>query len=68
MLKYYESSSLLFEFLAIPKNSKKHWNDNSSWTMAKFMHLRGYAQASKVIMGVVYYVVLNCDEISIVDK
>jgi len=36
--------------------------------IGKIHALRGYAQASKAIVGVAYYVVLNCDEVSIVDN
>jgi hypothetical protein len=45
MLKYYKTLSLLFEFPAIPKNNKKHWSDNSSWAMAKFMQEFMHMQA-----------------------
>jgi hypothetical protein len=34
----YQSLKLLFEFLAVPKNNKKHWSDSDGWTMAKFIH------------------------------
>jgi hypothetical protein len=32
----YETLKLLFKFLQVLKNSKKHWSDNSGWTMVKF--------------------------------
>lgn len=34
----YETLRLLFEFLTILKNSKKHWTNNVGWQMAKSMH------------------------------
>lgn len=27
-----------FKFMQVPKNIEKHWNDNSNWTVAEFMH------------------------------
>jgi hypothetical protein len=29
---------MLFEFLAIPRNRRKHWTNTSSWQMVEFMH------------------------------
>ncbi len=34
----YEALRPLFQFLQVPKNNKKHRNDNFGWTMVKFMH------------------------------
>jgi hypothetical protein len=59
----YEALKLLFKFLQVLKNSKKHWNDNYSWTMVEFMH----QEVLKVTMAT-HYVALNCDEVSIVDN
>jgi hypothetical protein len=37
MLKY-DAMRPMYEFLAVPKTSKKHWSDNSKWTIIEFMH------------------------------
>ncbi len=50
------------------KNSKKHSrNDNSSWTMEKFMH-QDVMEATRATMGAIWYVVLSCDEMFIIDN
>jgi hypothetical protein len=33
-MQEYEIIRPLYEFLVALKNSKKHWNDSSNWTMA----------------------------------
>jgi len=38
-MQKYEAIRQLYEFLVMLKNSKKHLgNENSGWTMEKFMH------------------------------
>jgi hypothetical protein len=61
-MQEYEAIRPLSEFLAMPKYSKKHWNDSSSWTMVEFMHYE-VMKATKVAMEVVCYVVLSCDDV-----
>ncbi len=34
----YEAIKPLYEFLVVPTTNKKHWSDNSRWTIAKFIH------------------------------
>jgi hypothetical protein len=63
----YEALKHLFQFLRVLENNKKHWSDNFSWTMLEFMH-QEVMKATKATMGVVQYVVLNCEEMSIVDN
>jgi len=36
----------------MPTTSKKHWNDNSRWTIAKFMHQK-VLQATRVVIGAI---------------
>jgi len=31
----YESLQLMYEFLVMPKISKRHWNDNLGWTIGE---------------------------------
>ncbi len=59
----YETSKPLFKFLQVLKNNKKHWSDNSSWTMVEFMH-----QEVWKVTRATHYVAFNCDEVSIVDN
>jgi hypothetical protein len=66
-MQEYEAIRPLDELLAMPKNSKKHWIDSSSWTMIEFMH-HEVMRATRVTMEVVRYVVLSCDDVSIVDN
>jgi hypothetical protein len=63
----YEATTPLYEFLAMPKNSKKHWNDSSNWIIVEFMH-HEMMKATKVTMEVVWYVALSCDNVSTVDN
>ncbi len=63
----YESLRLLFDFLVVPKNSKKHQNDSFNWTMAKFMH-QVMMKAIKVVVEVTHYIVLSCNEVSTIDN
>jgi hypothetical protein len=50
-MEKYEAIKPLYEFLIVPKNSKKHLvNDNSSWTMEKFMH-QEVKRTTRVAMG-----------------
>jgi hypothetical protein len=51
-MQKYEAIRPLYEFLAMPKNSKKCWSDSSSWTMVEFMH-HEVMRATKVAMEVV---------------
>ncbi len=59
----YEALKPLIKFLQVSKNNKKHWSDNSSWTMVEFMH-----QDVLKVTRATYYVAFNCDEVSIVDN
>jgi len=34
----YDAMRPMYEFLIVPKTSKKHWSDNSRWTIVEFMH------------------------------
>jgi hypothetical protein len=61
----YESLRLLFEFLAMPKNNKKHWSDSFSWTMAEFMH-QVVMKAIRAKVQAAHHVVLNCDKVPII--
>ncbi len=63
----YEALKPLYDFLVIPKNNKKHWSDNFRWTMVKFMH-QEVVWATKVVIGVVWYVALSRDEGFTFDK
>lgn len=54
----YEAIKLLYEFLIMPTTSKKHWNDNSRWTIAKFMH-QEVLQATRVVIGAIRYIALS---------
>jgi len=54
-------------FVLVHASAKKHWSDNSNWTMAKFMHQK-VLRATMVAMGAACYVVFSFDEISIVDN
>jgi hypothetical protein len=38
LMTNYESFKVLFDFLTLKKNSKKHWNDSTSWEMANYIH------------------------------
>jgi hypothetical protein len=51
----YESLKLFFEFLAVPKNNKKHWSDSYGWTMPKFIH-QTLMKATRVVVQVAHYV------------
>jgi hypothetical protein len=53
----YEALRPLFQFLQMPKNNKKHWSDNFSWTMVKFMH-QDVLRETKAIVGATCYVAL----------
>jgi hypothetical protein len=66
-MQEYETIKLLYEFLAMPKNSKKHLSDSFGWTMVKFMHLE-LMRVTKAIMGAIQYVVINCDEVFIINN
>jgi hypothetical protein len=61
-MQEYEVIKPLDEFLATPKNGKKHWIDSSRWTMVKFMH-HEVTKAIMVAMEVVRYVALSCDDV-----
>jgi hypothetical protein len=63
----YESLMPLFEFLVVPKNSKKHWSDSYSWTMAEFMH-QAVMKATKVVVQGTHYIALSFNDVSIVNK
>jgi hypothetical protein len=58
---------LLFKFLQVPENKKKHWSENSSWTMVEFMHQQ-VLKITRATMGVAHYVAFSCDKVSIVDN
>jgi len=60
----YELLKPLFEFLVAVK---KHRSDNSSWTMAKFMH-QVVMRATKATILVTHYIVLSCDEVFTIDN
>jgi hypothetical protein len=60
-----ESLRPLFEFLAVPKNNKKHWSDTFSWTMSKFM-CQAVMKVIRVTIQASHYIVLHCDEVSII--
>jgi hypothetical protein len=65
-MEKYEKRKSLYSFLGVPKNPKMHWFDSSSWVMVEFM----YAQMINKILEIFSafnYVVLTCDEVSIVD-
>ncbi len=66
-MQKYEAIRPLYGFFVVPKDSKKHSNDNSGWTIGKIHALRCDGR-NKAIMGVVWYVVLSCDEMFIVDN
>ncbi len=51
----------------VPKNIEKHWSDNSSQTMAEFMH-QEVMKATKVAMGVACYATFSYDEVSTIDN
>ncbi len=51
----------------MPKNIEKHWSDNSSQTMAEFMH-QEVMKATKVAMGVACYATFSYDEVSTIDN
>jgi hypothetical protein len=34
----YDAMGPMYEFLVMPKISKKQWSDNSKWTIVEFMH------------------------------
>jgi hypothetical protein len=63
----YESMKVLFEFLAIPKNRRKHWIDTSSLQMVEFMH-RQMMVITRAIVTTTQYVFINCDEVSTLDN
>jgi hypothetical protein len=63
----YESLRPLVEFLAMPKNNNKHWNDIFGWTMVEFMH-QALMRATRVEVQVAHYIALSYDEVSIVDN
>jgi hypothetical protein len=63
----YEALKPLFKFLQMSKNSKKQWSDNSSWTMAKFMH-QEVLRVTRAIVGVARYVALSYDEVFTMDN
>jgi hypothetical protein len=63
----YEALKNFYDFLVVPKNNKKHWSDNFRWTMVEFMH-QEVMQATKVVIGVVQYVALSCDEVFTFDN
>jgi hypothetical protein len=37
----YDAMKPMHEFLTMPKTNKKHWSDNSKWTIIEFMHHEG---------------------------
>jgi hypothetical protein len=45
----------------------KHWIDNFGRTMTKFMH-QEVMTTTKVIVGVIFYVALSCDEVFAMDN
>jgi hypothetical protein len=67
-MQKYEAIRPFYEFLALPKNNKKHLgNNNFGWTMVEFMH-QDVMEATRATMGAIWYVVLSYDEVPIVDN
>ncbi len=63
----YEKKKVLYSFISVGNNHKKHWSNSSNWIIAKFM----YAQISDAIVAIVYvanYVAFICDEVNMVDN
>jgi hypothetical protein len=63
----YESLRPLFEFLPVPRNNKKHWNNSYDWTMVEFMH-QVVMRATRATIQAANYISLSCDEVSTVDN
>lgn len=63
----YEFLRSLFEFLVVPRNFKKHWNDNFGWQMAEFINQDMLRAIVKVVV-VAQYVALSYDEVSTLDN
>jgi hypothetical protein len=63
----YESLKPLFEFLAMPKNNKKHWSDIFGWTITKFMH-QVVMRVTRVVVQVAHYIALRYDEVSTINN
>jgi hypothetical protein len=63
----YEYLKPSFEFLAVPKNNKKHWSDIFGWTMVEFMH-QAVMRVIRVVVQVAHYIVLRYDEVSTIDN
>lgn len=49
----YEEMRPLYEYFAMQKTSKKHWNDNFGQTIVEFLH-QEVLQANKATIGACY--------------
>jgi hypothetical protein len=63
----YESLEDLFSFLDVPNLPHMHWSESSGWIMAEFMFDVVKAEI-KAEVSAAPYVVLTCDETTIVDN
>ncbi len=63
----YECMRVLFKFLAIPRNNKKHLTNTFSWQMAEFMHQQ-LMVTTRATITTTWYVSINYDEVSTLDN
>ncbi len=65
--KNMKQSSHCMNYWQCQKITKNTWNDSYGWTMVEFVH-QEVMKGTKAIVGVVWYVVLSCDEVFTIDN
>lgn len=63
----YKSPKELFMFSKMPNLSKKHWDDNSGWLIAEYLHKQVMVK-SREVLSAAKYLAITCDEVTTVDN